>query len=363
MRAMQYRRLRKRSSRLWLPLLLASASASLAQQPGPWNYSWLESPADTDYWPRHFRVGVMAGLNIKADFRMSGTFAVSGYNPGAIANGTDHVYDDGYVRVDELNDTVNYWTSYWGYNNGGQSIGSTLSYHSAHTFTANGSTSETGDIQPGLDIAYGGHLGRWGDALIGWELGFGWLMMEIEDNNPIRISATRTTHTYDTGGILMPDAAYNGGSSGLGPNIKNTPSLAAEQTNVGGYVSGHTLDVSLYTLRLGPTLHWELPYNFATQVSAGAAVGLISGDLKYNETLLFDDGSKTANHGSTSDSQFVYGGYLGATLMYHVEEHGDLYLGIQYMPLSSATFSGGGREAELNMTGGLYLSFGINWPF
>lgn len=364
MPAMPNRRPRKLSPRLWLPFLLASVGTTFAQQPDSWGTFWLEKSNDEDYWPKHFRVGVMAGLNIKADFKMNGTFAVSGHNPGAIANGTDHFYDDGYVRVDELNDTVNYWTTFWGYNNqAAQLSGTTLSYHSARTFTANGSTSETGDIQPGIDVAYGGHLGRWGDALVGWELGFGWLSMEIEDNNPVRISATRTTHTYDTGGILMPDAPYNGGSSGIGPNIKNIPTAGFDQLNAGGYVSGHTLDVSLYTLRLGPTLHWELPYDFATQISAGAAVGFISGDLRYNETLLFDDGSRASNQGSTSDDQFVYGGYLAATLMYHVEEHGDLYLGIQYMPLSDATFSGGGREATLNMMGGLYVSFGINWPF
>lgn len=361
MRAIKYRRLRIRPSRLWLPLLLASASASLAQQPGPWTYSWLESPAETDYWPRHFRVGVMAGLNIKADFKMNGTFAVSGYNPGAATSGIDHNYDDGYVRVDE-NGNAGGLTHYWGYNNAAQVSGNDLIFHSAHTFTANGSTSEDSGLQPGLDVAYGGHLFRWGDALVGWELGFGWLMMDIEDNDPITISAQRTVHSYNKGTVTLPTAPYNGGYNGPSVVIGDTPTQLGDQT-ISGTVSGHTLDVSLYTLRLGPTLHWELPYNFATQISAGAAIGFVSGDLEYNETLRFTDGSRTSNHGSTSDSQFVYGGYLGATLMYHVEEHGDLYLGIQYMPLSSATFSGGGREAELNMAGGLYLSFGINWPF
>ena len=101
------------------------------------------------------------------------------------------------------------------------------------------------------------------------------------------------------------------------------------------------------------------------QLSAGAAVGYVSGELEYNETLLFSsDGSRAYNRGSSvSDDQFIYGGYLSATLMFHVEEHGDFFLGVNYMPMSSATFSGGGREATLNMSGAVYISAGINWPF
>src|SRR6478736_9428060 len=91
---------RKSPARLWLPLLVASAGTSLAQSAG-WDSSW-DGPSNDEYWPKHFRVGAMAGFNIKADFKMSGTFAVSGYNPGGVFPGTDHVYDDGYVRVDEL---------------------------------------------------------------------------------------------------------------------------------------------------------------------------------------------------------------------------------------------------------------------
>ncbi len=355
-------RLRKLSPRLWPLFLVASIGAGLAQD-GSWGGFWLEKSNDDDYWPKHFRVGAMAGLNLKADFRMSGTFAVSGSNPGTIQNGTDHYYDDGYVRVDEnpLHPT-DFWTSYWGYNSAGQVSGTTLSYHSAHTFTANGSSSATGDVQPGLDIVYGTHLFNWGDALIGWELGLGWLETSIEDNNPVTISATRTVHNYDTGTIVVPSAPYNGGPSGIGPNIKNIPTAQGDQT-ISGTVSGHTLDVSIYSVRLGPTVYWELPWNFATQLSAGAAVGFVSGELKYNETLLFDDGSRAYNRGGVSDDQFVYGGYLSATLMFHVEEHGDFYLGVNYMPMSSATFSGGGREASLNMSGAVYISAGINWPF
>src|SRR3954451_24085927 len=64
-------------------------------------------PYDPD-WNRSFRAGVLVGFNISADFRMKGSFAVSGGGPG--------VYDDGYVHPDDRGA----FTSDWGYNNASQ---------------------------------------------------------------------------------------------------------------------------------------------------------------------------------------------------------------------------------------------------
>jgi carbohydrate-selective porin OprB len=59
----------------------------------------------------------------------------------------------------------------------------------------------------------------------------------------------------------------------------------------------------------------------------------------------------------------VYGGYVNASLIYHLEENGDLYLGVQYMSLGKANISGGGRQGQLNLGGQVYITAGINWPF
>ena len=162
----------------------------------------------------------------------------------------------------------------------------------------------------------------------------------------------------------LPDAPYNGGPGpGSAPTIGALPTALVDDTIAGG-LTGTRLEASLYTLRFGPTLHWELPWHFAVQAGGGVAVGFVTGELQLDETLRFTDGSSARNNGgSFSDSKLVYGGYLGGTLMYHAEKNGDFYLSAQYMPLGSATFSGGGREAKLNMSGGLYISAGINWPF
>jgi hypothetical protein len=307
---------------------------------------------------------MLAGLNLKADFRMSGEFAVSGSQPGAAERGIDHFYDDGYVRVDQTGNSENF-TSFWGYNNAEQAIGGFLTFNSTKSFTAGAATaSEDGDLQPGIDLAYGGHLFRFHKALVGWEIGLGWLAVDIEDRNPMTVETIRTVHRYSTGTIVVPTAPYNGGPSGFAqPVIDDLPTVLPDGTTTGTLTGSRTLDVSLYNFRFGPTLHWELPWQFAVQVSAGAAVGYVTGDLRFNETLVLDGGGSAVNRGEFGDDEFLYGGYAGVTLMYHTVENGDFYIGAQYMPLGSATFSGGGREAKLNMSGGIYISAGINWPF
>jgi hypothetical protein len=54
---------------------------------------------------------------------------------------------------------------------------------------------------------------------------------------------------------------------------------------------------------------------------------------------------------------------VNATLTYHVEQNGDLFIGAQYMPMGNASISGGGREGQLNLGGQVYISAGINWTF
>jgi hypothetical protein len=97
-------------------------------------------------------------------------------------------------------------------------------------------------------------------------------------------------------------------------------------------------------------------------LGAGPVVGIVSGNYKYDEVITAN-GASAKNSGQIDGTELVYGGYVDATIMYHVVEHGDIYAGIQFMPMSNATISGGGREGQLNLNGQIYFSVGINCPF
>ncbi len=342
-----------------IPPDMSGQPQPLVQSPPPdaWDRFWnIEKVSPDDDWTRHFRIGAIVGMNIKANFSVNGLFTLPGNNA---ANG---IYDNGYVRTDNTGNAQGY-TSYWGYNNASQLSGSTLTMNSTTSYSTSSSSEENGLAFPGFELAYGGNLWKWGDARIGWDFGFGLLPISVTSTQPMSASVNQNIYTFDTGGIVVPTAPYQGGPSGIGPTILANPTSTNSVNIPNGIITGsHTLDVILYTFRLGPTVYWDLSEDLGLSVSGGPALGLMAGTLKYNETIT-TTASSTVNQGQVYGTDVVYGGYVNATLTYHVERNGDLFIGAQYMPLGNASISGGGREGELKLGGQVYISAGINWTF
>jgi hypothetical protein len=318
--------------------------------------AFIRIPSDSDDWTRHFRIGTMVGMNIKASFSEKGLFTIPNNN---LANG---IYDDGYVREDNTGNAFGH-TGYWGYNNASQynASANTLTMDSVTSYSAAGGSTEGGSVFPGFDMAYGDNLWYWKHARVGWELGFGLLPINITDNHPISgATANQLSFTFNTTGLIIPGAPYQGGFNRQGePTIPAMPVSTTTNTISGGTITGtRSLDVMLYTLRLGPSFYWDLTDHFGMSLGAGPTVGLISGDYKFDETV-----AGGRSKGQFAATGMVYGGYVNAALMYHLVDNGDFYLGAQYMPMGDATFSGGGRSARLNLDGQLYISIGVNWPF
>ena len=213
-------------------------------------------------------------------------------------------------------------------------------------------------------MAYGDNLWYWKHARVGWEFGFGLLPINISTTSPRRqLSTSRLILSIPVASSCR-SAPYQG-PSGSGPVNRPFPTnfTSSSATIPNGTVTGtQTLDVMLYTLRLGPTLYWDLTEHVGLSLGAGPAVGLVSGDYKYDEIITANNVS-AHNSGKIGGTDFVYGGYVNATVMYHVVDNGDIYAGMQFMPMSDATISGGGREGRLNLGGQVYFTVGINWPF
>ena len=294
-------------------------------------------------------------MNISANFSIKGKLGVSGNNA---ANG---IYDDGYVRTDDTGNAQD-WTSYWGYNNQSQLNGSMLTMHSTTSYTpigAGGNADESGAF-PGFDMSYGGNLFYLGRARIGWDFGFGLMPISLTDNHPLSVTANQTLYTFNTSPITVPGAPYSGPFNSAGNPTIHTNYSIAYATNNATINGSHTLDVMLYTVRLGPSVYWDLNEDFGLSASFGPAIGIVSGDYKYDEIVT----AGVHNRGQFGATDVVYGGYVNTTLMYHVPgENADIYVGAQYMPMGDANFSGGGREARLKLGGQIYISAGINWAF
>jgi len=353
--------------------VLASAPTAFSQLDGSGNYDEhgiLWTPWNPDDWTRRFHLGAVVGFNINAKFNMSGNFGVSGNDP---AHGT---YDDGYVHPDNSGAGDGY-TSNWGYNNASQynAAKNTLTMDAVTGFTVTGSNhaSEDAGPTPGIDLAYSAYIWHSGHFGIGWELGFDWMPINISDNNAIKGSVNEFTYVYDTGGIVIPDPPYQGGPSGTGPLLPTSPSYTS-QTSTDAIITGsRSLDLNLYIFRLGPTFNLDLGKDFSVAASFGPAMGIVDGDYQFNEHITPTDpstglptGPTAQNKGQFGATDLVYGGYVSATLIYHLpnsDGRADLFLTTQFMPLSAATYKGDGREGKLELSGQVSISIGVNWPF
>jgi hypothetical protein len=319
-------------------------------------------------WTSHFHIGAFAGLNIGANFHESGNtmFGISGNNPGK------GVYDDGYVREDQTGNNGGY-TGYWGYQNASQynAAANTLTFHAAtsYSYSPAGNASANGDPSVGLDLAYGRDYIYYKPAhiRIGWELGLDMLPINIKDDEQLSATVNQSTYTYQTGGIVVPGAPYQGGSSGLGPLLPvNTPPTINTQTIQGGTVTGtRSLNLDLFTLRLGPSFFWDISQNLGLSVSGGPVISLATGNYDYDETITGPNIS-THNKGSFAATDMTYGGYVNATLKYHIVDNGRnayLFIGAQFTPMTNAHFSSGGRSAQLNLDGQVDFTAGMGWLF
>jgi hypothetical protein len=320
-----------------------------------------------ELWPQHARLGFLGCLNASATFSVSGTFGVSGVNPGAAGvGGLDRVYDDGRVSVDASGNNGGL-TWNWAYENAGQydSGAQRLKYSASDSYTTTGTAEVTDGFTPGFELAYGTELVRFERSQLGWEIGFGYLPISLTDNSPYTATVNRTVHSFDAAGIgKFPDAPYEGSFTGPGALLGDVAQLEAPEVITGVPVTGEReLRVDHFNFRLGPTYHLEVLPRLAVQLSAGAAVGILAGELKYEEVLLLPDGSQAVNRGSSSSTEVLFSGYASALVLVHAVQHGDFYLGAQYMPLGTTTFSGAGRQAELDLSKSFYFSVGVNWPF
>ena len=321
---------------------------------------------DTSGWYRNFRVGGMVALGIKGRFGVNGTLPTSG-SPGATnVAGVDHVFDDGYVKVDQTGNAGGR-TADWGYEQSSQLTGDTLLFHSTTSLTAAGSHQAEDAPYVGLDVAYGGKIANWGMTRIGWEAGFAWLPISISDSQPLAASFQRTEYSVKTMNpgetLVLPQAPYHGGPSGTGPLILDSVAAGNSETVSGQITGSRSIDVTLYNLRLGPTFYSDLGSRFGVSFGGGFALGVLDGQYRYNETYLFPNAASAFNSGTANKLELQYGWYANATFFYHTGEDADIYLGFQYMPLGNAQFGIPGRDAELMLNGGLYFMAGVHWPF
>jgi hypothetical protein len=318
-------------------------------------------------WLQHLRIGAPVMVNVRAHFSVNGTFNLMSQAGATGVDFVNHIYDDGYVKVDNTgNSGIPPETGYWGYDNASQynAGANTLTMHSTTSYSAEGDADKEAQPFVGFEAAYGTDIFHWGPTHLGWELGAGLMPMHITDAQPLSANVNQSVYTFSTAGIVVPTAPYSGGPSGQAePTISDVATAAGTTTGPGTVIGTHRLELMLYTVRLGPTFSWDLCRYASLEAGGGPVFGVLTGDYKYDETVITSTGGGVLNSGSIGTTKTVFGAYASAGILVHVVDQGDIYLNAKFMPLGNVNIDTPGRDARLDLRQAMQFTAGVNWSF
>jgi len=357
-------------------LLLASSTLPGAEDGNLSRFFRYEQPTE----PRLNRVsvGYRVGFNISAQFKNLGQFTRS--NPGSDPAmfppppSVDRTYDDGFVRVDSLNNAGGV-TTFFGYDsssqlNGPNATATELALHSATLSPPNQSSEANDSPHHGLEVIYNRELGRGDRFRWGLEGGFGYSPVCIQDNSKIRGTLTIITDTYDISGLVprggIPPAPYSGPYSGVGgvdPEIPETPTRTIDVSPPGTIIPGRRkVDANFYNLRVGPYLEYPTQGRWSFLLSGGLALAYVDSRFTWSETGTIGAVSTTA-HGSERDSDILVGGYVSGTALYALNNRWNLFGSVQYQGLTDFTQKASSKEVTLSLDSSVFLVFGLGYSF
>lgn len=310
-------------------------------------------------------------LRGRATFNISAKFTkLAAVKPARSVGGTggalDHYYDDGFVRVDN-SDNFGGQTWFWGYDRASQVSGDNILFHSSKTAGA-ASKDVSCDPYPGFELVYNRQFGTFGKReqhRWGLEASLGWTSVGISDKRALHATANQITDSYSfTPGTTPPAAPFQGTFEGPNFVLNDTPSRSSASVPGGATVRGRReFDGSLFVGHLGPYAEFALSEKLSLAVSGGLAVGLMNGNLSLNQTVSFASASPLRRRASSSDSDVLLGGFLGANLSYQFNERWSASVGVQFESLGDYTQSAGGSKAKVDLGAAFHVSLGVSYSF
>jgi hypothetical protein len=310
-------------------------------------------------------IGPRFGFNVNA--RFSGIGKIPARTAiGSVAAGQDHVYDDGYVRIDNSgNFGGQTWN--WGYNNSSQINGANnaIEMHSSSVPGDGTSKDINCDPQYGFEVVYTRELGRMGKGRWGIEAALGYNAINVHDSRTLEATVRRVTDAYAyTPGTTPPAAPFAGTFEGPNFVIGDTPNRSTSALVGGATVRGERdFEADLFGLRLGPFVELPLAEKLSLYLSGGLVIAGVHSDFSWHESVTFEDAGPFSSHGAGTKQEALFGGYVGAALNYSITDRLSLYAGAQFQSMGDYTHSVGGRKAKLDLSSTIFVSAGLGYSF
>jgi hypothetical protein len=353
--------MKKKSHAVW-PVLLASTT--LAAPP----VYQISDPA-RDSFLNHVTLSGRFGFNIKAQI-----------NARTTADGGLYNYLDGYVLTDSTgnanptdgSEIAGPITQYWGYDNSARQVsGNTVLLTRAAGAAAVTNPSDD-DPRLGLELGYDRQLGVQGKWIFGLEGGLSYMNLclraggfngaGVQDAFPFFAGTTPP----QAGTVAQPNPYQ--GSYSLGQQagfvIGATP---ISSTVVPLTISGsHQFDADIWGLRVGPYLSHPLGKHADIRFSGGLAAGLVYGQGNWSESIknIANAPVNDPTHsGSGSDSDLLWGYYVGANVSWHLSKRWDANVGVQFQDLGTYRQDLGSRQAQIDLGQAVYVTVGLSYKF
>jgi hypothetical protein len=104
--------------------------------------------------------------------------------------------------------------------------------------------------------------------------------------------------------------------------------------------------------------------NFVLHVSGGLAMGILTANASWKETLVPDGGGATTSlSGSGNDVGWLGGFYIGADAEYKINRRWSVLAGVQFQDLGNYSHNFGGRTVELNLDQSIFVNVGVSYSF
>lgn len=322
-----------------------------------------------DFVTNRLSFSTRLGFNISARFKGS----VGNLPPPAprtTPGGDPYNYDDGYVLPD-ISGNVGGQTWYWGYDDSSSQISGDNILLSRST--PNGSfTSPSLDSNPspGGELTYNRLLGVRGRVQVGLEAAINYLNVSLSDSSTYSGSGTRVTDAYPfTPGTTPPGATpsnpYQGSFGGPGFVIGDTPVSSTTTAGGGGLSIAGTrrFDANLWGWRVGPYVHLPVGEKLNLSLWGGFALGWLDGKASWNETITLPNMSTLASAGRRNQDALLWGGYVGANVVWDFDEDWSLVGGVQYQNLGKYERIFSGRSIELDLSNSFFVTLGLSWKF
>ena len=340
--------------------------------PAVWIASTLTGLAqESEGWGR-VSLSYRAGFNISASFSGLGGFTPTS-NPGSAGRITGapgavvRTYDDGFIGIDVSGNAGNS-TTYWGYNDqASQWIGDTIQMHSSSSAADVRSGKTDGDPQHGAELSAIFALGSSARWSWGLEAAANWTDISIQDSRPLSGSVATLTHAYSLGGVIPPvtPPPYTGSVAGPGPLLSDVAVDVSGAAAAGGAsVTGtRTLSGSVYGMRLGPALDYDISDRWSVGVGGGFALGFIDNEFSFFETVTIPGLGSQSHNGRGSDTDWLYGGYVRGQINFRLCKFASVFGAAEFNHLGAFDQTVGGKSAHLDLGRAVYASAGLSFWF